>query len=250
MTRSQLETSTLGEIASRDVRAGAILDRYGLDYCCGGTRSLADGCARRGVDLARVVSDLESLDPAERETPDEDPAALVAYIVARHHTYIRTSAPLIQQHLAKVVAKHAASHPELGVIAALFDTVADELRLHMVKEEQVLFLYIRALADAMNNGAPPPPDMFGTVQNPIRVMEIEHQEAGEGMANIRELSRDYRIPADACTTYRLVYQELAEFEQDLHQHVHLENHVLFPKAIELEAKAGLIERGLKSQRSE
>lgn len=248
MTRSQLETSTLGEIVSRDVRASAILDRYGLDYCCGGARSLVDGCSQRGVDLKRVVSELESLDPGERDTAEEDPAALVGHIVSRHHTYIRMSAPLIQRHLAKVVAKHGAVHPELGVIAAQFDTVADELRLHMLKEEQVLFPYIQALADAVDRDAAPPPDMFGTVQNPIRMMEIEHQEAGDGMAAIRELSRDYHVPAEACSTYRLVFQELAAFEQDLHQHVHLENHVLFPKAIELEAKAGLIERGLKSQR--
>ena len=247
MTRSQLENSTLGEIVSRDFRATAILDRYGLDYCCGGARSLADGCSRHGVDLKGVVSELESLDPSEREVPEDDAAALVAHIVARHHTYIRTSAPLIQWHLAKVVAKHGANHPELGVIAARFDTVADQLRLHMLKEEQVLFPYIRALADAVNHGAPPPPDMFGTVQNPIRMMETEHQEAGEGLVGIRELSRNYHAPADACSTYRLVFQELEAFEHDLHQHVHLENHVLFPKAVELEARAGRLERGLKSR---
>jgi len=250
MTRSQLETSTLGELVSNDFRAGAILDRYGLDYCCGGARNLADGCSQRGVELERVVSELESLDPAKRETPEEDPAALVAHIVSRHHTYIRTVAPLIQRHLAKVVTRHGANHSELSLIAAQFDTVADELRPHMLKEEQVLFPYIQALAEAVNHGAPPPPDMFGTVQNPIRMMEIEHQEAGDGLAGIREVSRDYHVPADACSTYHLVFQELEAFEQDLHQHVHLENHVLFPKAIELEARAGRIERGLKSERWE
>ena len=250
MTRSQLERTTLGEIVSRDFRASMILDRYGLDYCCGGTRSLADGCAQRGVDLKRVMSELESLDPAERDVPDDDPAALVDHIVARHHTYIRTTAPLIQRHLAKVVEKHGLNHPEVGVIAAQFDTVADQLRLHMLKEEQVLFPYIKALANAVKHGTPAPPDMFGTVQNPIRMMEVEHQAAGEGMADIRELSHEYHAPSEACSTYRLVFQELAAFEQDLHQHVYLENHVLFPNAVELEERAECSSRGLKSERWE
>ena len=125
--------------------------------------------------------------------------------------------------------------------------MARELLLHMVKEEQVLFPYISALGDAVRSDGPPPPDMFGTVQNPIRMMEIEHQEAGDGMAALRDLSKDYRAPDDACSTYRLVFEELEAFEHDLHRHVHLENHVLFPKAVELESKAKHLARKLKCQ---
>ena len=250
MTRSLLEHSTLVDIVSRDSRAGAIFDRYGLDYCCGGARSLAERCAQRGVSIVEVLSALEALEPVARERADDDPAALVDYIVSRHHAYVRTSLPVIQTHLAKVVAAHGANHPELGGIDATFSTVAKELSLHMVKEEQVLFPYIRALAEAARGDGPPPPDMFGTVQNPIRMMEIEHQEAADGLAAIRGLSGDYQLPDDACATYRMVFEELSAFERDLHTHVHLEDNVLFPKAVELESKVEHASRGLKSQRWE
>lgn len=248
MTPSQLEATTLGEIVSRDFRAGTILDRHGLDYCCGGGRTLEEGCLQRGVSVECVVSELEALDPGSRPTPEQDPAALVEYIVSHHHAYVRRSVPVIQQHLAKVLAAHGARHSELQLIDSQFSKVADELAQHMVKEEQVLFPYIHALAEAVDHNGPHPPDMFGTVQNPIRMMEIEHQEVGDGVEALRELSHDYQPPVDACRTYRLVLEELEAFERDLHTHVHLENHVLFPKAVELEEKAERMARGLKSKR--
>jgi regulator of cell morphogenesis and NO signaling len=249
MTRSQLETTTLGDIVSGDYRAATILDCYGLDYCCGGARSLAEGCRQKGVDVDRVISDIVALDPVSHPMPVE-PTALVDHIVAHHHTYIRMTAPLIRQHLSKVVARHGSRHPELSAIASQFDALADELRLHMLKEERVLFPYITALSQAVDHDAPAPSDIFGSVQNPIRMMEVEHQEAGEGMAAIHALSSGYTPPEDACNTYRLVYKELDAFEKDLHLHVHLENNVLFPKAVELEEKAELQARGLKCRRWE
>ncbi len=245
MTWPQLETTTLGDIVSRDFRAGAILDRYGLDYCCGGAHTLAEGCLKRGVSVARVVSELEALDPASRQAPEQDPVALIDHIVSKHHAYVRDTMPAIQNHLSKVAAVHGARHPELPFIEAKFSKVAADLSMHMVKEERVLFPYVRALAEAIAHGTPPPPDMFGTVQNPIRMMEIEHQEAGDGIETIRELTHGYETPADACSTYALVLRELEAFEKDLHVHVHLENNVLFPKAVELEEKAELMARGLK-----
>ena len=175
MNRSKLESSTLGDLVSRDFRAGAILDRYGLDYCCGGTRSLAEGCSQRGISLVAVLSELEALDPESHDRVADDPVALVDYIVFRHHSYVRASLPVIQEHLTKVVAAHGANHTELTGVDAEFAKVARELPPHMVKEEQVLFPYIRALAEAVRRGGPPPPDMFGTVQNPIRMMEVDHQ---------------------------------------------------------------------------
>lgn len=248
MNQSQLKTSTLSEIVSRDFRAAAILDRHGFDYCCGGARSLVEACSQRGISLVDVLSELEALDPGSRERLEDDPAALVDYIISRHHAYVRTSMPVIQAHLAKVVSAHGANHTELSFIETEFSKVARELSQHMVKEERVLFPYIRALADAVRTDGPPPPDMFGTVQNPIRMMEIEHQEAGEGLAAIHELTRGYQPPDDACGTYRLVLEELDAFERDLHTHVHLEDNVLFPKAVELESKVEHATRGLKSQR--
>jgi regulator of cell morphogenesis and NO signaling len=247
MTRSLLETTPIGEIVQRDNRAAAIMDRYHLDYCCGGAVSLAEGCRERGISVDRVVADIEALNQKASEPVPDDPVALIAHIVGRHHAYVRQSLPLIQEHLAKVVGTHAARHAELPLIESEFSTIANELSQHLVKEEQVLFLYIRSLADAVNHNGPRPPDIFGTVQNPIRMMEVEHQEADDRMAVIRELSHNYAAPTDACTTYRLVLKELEAFELDLHTHVDLENSVLFPKAVELEEKAELMARGLKSQ---
>ena len=249
MTWPHMETITLGEIVSRDFRAGAILDRYGLDYCCGGARTLAEGCQKRGVSLERLVSDLEALDPETREAPEQDPCALIEHIISRHHVYVRETMPVIQHHLSKVATAHSARHPELPFIEAKFSKIAADMSLHMVKEERVLFPYIRALADAVSHGTPPPPDMFGTVQNPIRMMEIEHQEAGDGIEAIRELTHGYDTPADACGTYALVLRELEAFEKDLHVHVHLENNVLFPRAVELEEKAERMASALKCGQS-
>jgi regulator of cell morphogenesis and NO signaling len=250
MTPSKFESATLSDLVARDFRAGAILDRYGLDYCCGGARTLAEGCLQRGINLVAVLSELEALDPDSRGRVAEDPAALVDYIVLRHHAYVRTSLPIIQEHLTRVVAAHGANHTELTAVAAAFAKVARELTQHMVKEEQVLFPHIRALAEAVRSGGPPPPDMFGTVQNPIRMMEIEHEVVGDALASIRSLTGGYQPPADACPTYRLVLEELVAFERDLDAHVHLEDRVLFPKAVELESALEHATRGLKCQPSE
>ena len=252
MTRSQLETATLGDIVSRDVRAGAVLDRYGLDYCCGGARSLADGCAQRGVDVSRVLVELQALEPAARIVPDEEENVerLVDYIVHTHHAYIRASVPVIEAHLEKVEAAHGARHPELAAIRAHFTTLARELTLHMTKEEQVLFPYICGLWRVSLEGARPPADIFGTVQNPIRMMEIEHQDARTGLSIIRDLSDRYTAPPDACATYRLVLGELSRFDEDLQRHVYLEDNVLFPQAVELEHTIDRRGSGLKCQRGD
>ena len=234
---SEFEHQTLGDIVSNNYQAAAIFERYGLDFCCGGRSSLAEACRQRQMDMRTVVGELERLEDAAVETAANDPVGLVAHIVERHHAYVRGAIPVITTHLAKVVAVHGRRHPEVAGIAAHFEIVSHELTLHMMKEEQVLFPYICALADAEQSGAPPPPDVFGTVQNPIRMMEIEHQHAGNELAVIRELSSGFTPPEDACTTFRVVYDELRAFEQDLHRHVHLENNVLFPRAVRLEAEA-------------
>ena len=250
MSRSPLGTTPLAEIVQRDFRAGAILDSQRLDYCCGGAMTLAEGCRQRGIDVARVIAELESLNPPRRETPCEDPVALIAHIVSRHHAFVRDSLPRIQSHLAKAVAVHGVSHVELGLIESEFTKIANEFQQHLLKEEQVLFPYIASLVQALAHDGPHPPDMFRTIQNPIRMMEIEHQEASDRMAVIRQLSRNFEVPADACSTYRLVLGELQAFDEDLRVHVDLENNTLFPKAVALEEKAEKMARGLKSDQWE
>ncbi len=159
---------------------------------------------------------------------------LIDHILVVHHAYIRSALPAIARHLAKLVDVHGARHPELARVAAAFDEIDRDLLQHMMKEERVLFPYIRELAAEPDLSRVSP---FGTVENPIRMMEREHREAGDEMRLIRELTGGFTVPADGCATYRICFEELAAFERDLHRHVHLENNVLFPKAVALEAHA-------------
>jgi len=170
--------------------------------------------------------------------PDRPVDQLTQHIISRHHEYVRQSTPAINAWLQKLVSRHGGRHPELEQVQRCFLDLCDDLLMHMVKEENVLFPYIDDLARANRAGICPPATPFGTIRNPIRVMESDHQLAGDLTARLRSLTTDYVAPEDACTTYRLCYAELARFEFDLHQHVHLENYVLFPRAIAMEGALG------------
>lgn len=232
---------TIRDIVANDYRAAAVFQRYGIDFCCGGDRSVQDACAAKGLAPAQLIDELQKT----TTTPDAgtprfnawDLPALTAYIVANHHAFVRQAIPPLLQHTRKVASVHGEHHPEMGEVARLFDGVADEMLSHMEKEERMLFPYINALAAAAAAHQPAPDAPFGTVQNPIRMMEMEHESAGGAMARINELTRGFQPPEDACTTYRVCLQELDAFERDLHAHVHLENNILFPKAIGLEERS-------------
>jgi regulator of cell morphogenesis and NO signaling len=159
--------------------------------------------------------------------------------VRRHHTYVREQLPVIAARLAKLVSVHGERHPELASASQHVAQLEAELRMHMLKEEEILFPYIRALSLSVDEGRPAPPNMFGTVRNPIRMMEAEHQAAGDELARLREITSGFRTPGDACATYRVCYQELGEFDADLRRHIHLENNVLFPMAVALEARSAV-----------
>jgi len=237
---SPLLEKTLGSIVADDYRAAAVLQRFGLDFCCGGKRTLEEACRAKACEPEAVAADLDHMlrSAAREEQPDTDwdPITLVEHIIARHHRYVRESTPRIAGYLRKVVEVHGARHPELPRIAAHFDELARELHAHMYKEEEILFPYVRQLA-AMQDGGAPPPNVFGTVGNPIRVMETEHASAGRELTLMRGISDGYRMPEDGCATYRVCFQELQAFEADLQRHIHLENNVLFPKALALEHAA-------------
>lgn len=228
------ERGTVGEIVAGDVRAAGVFERFGIDFCCDGRRSLADACRAAGADPAAVEQALQAAFLSEPSGPDDVTGwpvdRLIDHIVATHHAYVRSALPTIERRLATLVDAHAARHPELRQIAASFDRLSGDLLQHMMKEEHVLFPYIRELAGDHGSLACP----FGTVRNPIQMMEREHQEAGDELRIIRSLSNGYTVPEDGCTTYRAAFAELAQFERDLHRHVHLENNLLFPKAIKLE----------------
>jgi regulator of cell morphogenesis and NO signaling len=229
----------IGEIVAADYRAAAVFQRHGIDFCCHGARTLERGCREAGADTVQVMREIE----AAKATPpggvptfnDWGLQTLAAYIVDNHHAYVREMLPLLTAHSRKIAGVHGNRHPELPRVAALVREVAGEMTSHMIKEEQILFPYIVKLAEAAAEGRPAPSAPFGTVDNPIHMMEAEHERAGHAMLEIRELTDGFTPPADACATYAVCLQELAAFERDLHAHVHLENNILFPKASALEA---------------
>jgi len=229
---------TLGDIVTDDARAGAVLSRFGLDFCCGGHQTLADAAARRRVPLGVIVEALDALAAsvpvAEPQWPELD--ALTRHIVTAHHGYVGEITPTLTAWLDKLVTRHGELHPELAAVRNVFARLSDELAVHMVKEENVLFPYIDELARAARGIGRLPASPFGTVLNPVRAMEHDHRDAGESLAQLRDLTSDFCPPADACVTYRLCFGELERFEIDLKTHVHLENHVLFPGVIELEQR--------------
>lgn len=231
---------TIRDIVAADYRTAAIFQRYGLDFCCRGNRTVEAACDDAGIPADRVQRDLAdatALPPAgcAPRFNDWELPALTDHIVAKHHGFVREQLPVISVHAQKVARVHGARHPEMVTVAALVERVSDEMTSHMAKEEAVLFPYIDRLAAASAQGEPLPRAPFGSVENPIRMMEAEHESAGDAMAEIRRLTEGYRIPEEACGTYAVLLQELEAFELDLHRHVHLENNILFPKALLLES---------------
>jgi regulator of cell morphogenesis and NO signaling len=238
-THANLLERPLGEIVTADSRTAVIFDRLGLDYCCHGHQTLADAAATAGIAVDAVLHDIDDLGPANAR--DAAPAwkeldDLARYIVRRHHGYVRTQTPVIAAYLDKLVARHGERHPELAQVRAIFASLSEEMAAHMMKEENILFPFVELLAINARTGGRLPPGPFGTVMNPVRMMEEDHREAGELLAQVRHLTSAYTPPADGCTTYRLCYKELADFEADLHRHIHLENSVLFPQAVEIERR--------------
>lgn len=229
--------TTIRDIVADDYRAAAVFQKHGLDFCCGGNRAVADACREKGIDAAVVTAELEAALAPANDQPRAaawDLDVLADHIVASHHGYVRAAIETIGAHTRKVSEVHGERHPEVVEVALRFAAIAAEMTAHMAKEERVLFPYIKALAAARREGGPAPRAPFGSIANPIRMMEAEHQSAGDTMAAIRRLSGGYAPPADACATYRVTYKELEAFEADLHRHVHLENNILFPRALDLE----------------
>jgi len=233
---------TLGEIAVKDLRKAEVFKKYGLDFCCGGKKTVKEACAEKGLDVTKVEQELQNSDKASftaRPLPynDWNLDFLADYIVNTHHSYVKKTIPDIRTYSEKVAKVHGAHHPELLVINQLAQEVCDEMSSHMVKEETVLFPYIKQLVAAKNNGNGKV--KFGnldSVETPINMMEMEHELVGGNMDKIRTISNNFQLPEDACASYSYLFKTLDEFENDLHIHVHLENNILFPKALDLEKK--------------
>jgi regulator of cell morphogenesis and NO signaling len=226
------------EIALSNPAARQILEDAGLDYCCGGGKSLHEACLHADVPAEEILNRLREnnkhIDPDEANWTSAPLSDLTRYIRDRHHRYVREAIARVQPLLDKVEAKHGKSRSEIADIRRLFTEVAREMIMHMQKEEQILFPYIDALERARSTHSSVEPPFFQTVRNPIHAMMKEHDAAGELVKQIRKASLVYTTPEDACTSYKALYQDLREFEADLHQHVHLENNILFPRSVEME----------------
>ncbi len=232
------ENNIIGELVAQDYRSASVFKKYGIDFCCQGNRTINDACKAKQVDEKAVVSDLNALMKSQTESTIDYkswPIDLMAdYIEKKHHRYVVDKTQEIKPYLEKICRVHGERHPELFEINEHFNATAGELAMHMKKEELVLFPFVREMAKAIQDNVKLDAPHFGTVQNPIEMMMNEHSTEGERFRKIEELSNNYTPPQDACNTYRVTFALLKEFEQDLHLHIHLENNILFPKAIELE----------------
>lgn len=234
-----LDDRTVRELASATPGAARVFEKFGIDYCCGGEKSLAQACSSASVNMREVVEalDKQQVQGGDRDWQRASLAELVKHIVTKHHQYVRQEIERLIPLFVKVAGVHRKSHPELEEIQSSFLVLAEELTTHLMKEERILFPYIEQLELAANQENHPAPSRFGTVKNPVRMMMMEHDSAGDLLRKMREASNNYTLPADACMSFQMLYRALEEFEADLHQHIHLENNILFPRAIELEAKA-------------
>lgn len=232
-------TQTIGEIVRQYPATVPVFEALGIDYCCGGRKSLEEACAKGNVSLNLVLSDLASAlvaspAPHEQHWMTSSLAELSAYIVEKHHVYSKSELPRLAKLAAKVQARHGQRHPELDKIRELVDAMNSETCTHMLKEEQVLFPRLKIVEEAAHAGVAPPPAFFGALINPIRHMLSDHDDTGVLLKSLRDVTRDYTLPEGACMSYQALYHGLEAIEKDLHQHIHLENNILFPRALELE----------------
>ncbi len=234
-----LQEKTVADVVTENIKTAHVFKKYGIDFCCGGGISIKKACEKAKIDPKILETELLSLDTVQDRAKDYNSWKLdflTDHIINVHHSYVEESIPLLLQYSQRVNHVHGNHYSELGEIEALVKLLVNELAAHMKKEELILFPYIKKLVKAEREGSDIPAIHFGTVENPIKMMEAEHEEAGEIMRKIAMLSNNYTPPQGACNTYRAFYAKLDEFEQDLHQHVHLENNILFPKALNLEKK--------------
>jgi regulator of cell morphogenesis and NO signaling len=228
---------SLAAIALRSDAYAAVLDHFRLDFCCRGRRTLAEACTQIGLDVERVLAELRAQAAARtaagavvNDWNHRPLPAVIDFIVDTHHAFTRSAIARITPLIAKVMRAHGQAHSELARVSVAFADLAAELEPHMLREDRVLFPYMRALASP--EGAPPAP--FGTARNPVRRMMQEHDRAAELLAEIATATGDFVAPAGACTSYRALYAALAELRIDLMKHVSIENNVLFPRALALE----------------
>ncbi len=229
--------STVADIVANNYKTATIFKLYGIDFCCNGNRTIEEVTTKKDIDPDTLINKLIRIDRGSKSNNDYQNWSLdflCDYIYQTHHTYVENRIPELLEYLNKIAKVHGKNHPELHEVLQLFTESAGELTKHMKKEELILFPFIKKLvtASTSNTSLAPPP--FGTVENPISMMHTEHDNEGERFRTIAKLTNNYTPPADACNTYKVSFAMLQEFEEDLHKHIHLENNILFKKAIILE----------------
>jgi len=239
------KTTTVRDLVVNHPESRRVFESLGIDYCCGGVNKLAEAVEEAGLDLATVVKAVEQA-VADANLPGSGPerdwreatlTELVDHIEGTHHVYTKKALPRLGDLFGKVLRAHAPKHGDmLGPLQATFQALRSELEMHLTKEEQILFPYIRQMEASLKETGRVPPMHCGTVQNPIRQMEAEHESAGKALARMRSVTNDYALPDDACPTFGALFEGLHELEADLHEHIHLENNILFPRAAAMEAQ--------------
>ena len=235
-----LEKITIGEYVAKDFITAAVFSKYGIDFCCKGNRTIEEACDKKNIDTTVLQEELETVLTTKDDSGIDFkswPLDLLAdYIEKTHHRYVEEKTQILLPFLDKLCKVHGASHPELFEINELFVGCAGELAQHMKKEELMIFPFIKEMAKASLTDELIAAPHFGTVKNPIAMMMAEHEAEGDRFVKIAELTNNYTPPADGCSTYRVTFAMLSDFEQDLHKHIHLENNILFPAAALLEQK--------------
>lgn len=232
-----IDKMTVAEVVTKNIKTADVFKQSGIDFCCGGNVLVKEICNKKGVDYAQLKVQIENIEnKVDRNLNYDnwDLDFLADYIVNTHHKYVTEANDLIAQYSNKVAKVHGDHNPEVIEINDLFMAIANELNMHMHKEEMILFPFIRQLANAKKSGGGIERPHFGTIENPINMMESEHIDAGDIIKKIAELSNNFTPPEHACNTYRALYAKLEEYQDDLFEHIHLENNILFPKAIALE----------------
>lgn len=231
---------TVRELALENPSATRVFEKLGIDYCCGGNQPLEEACRRANLSVDQVLEALKVAEEATlaaqdvRDWQTEPIAALITHIQRTHHAYTREEIARLGPLFDKVCSVHGTNHPELLQIRETFQALAQELSTHLMKEEMILFPYILRMEASAAGNEPPTRAPFGSVQNPVSMMEHEHDSAGNALRAMNKASNGYSAPANACVSYQTLYKALASFEADLHRHIHLENNILFPRAVAME----------------
>jgi len=233
--RTRDSSMTIGEFVAEDYRTAKVFEKYGIDFCCGGKVALSAVCEEKGIDIDAILREIEEVrsEPLERghNYAAWEQSFLADYILNTHHAYLKENLEQMVMYTGKIAGVHGAKHPEVIEIARIFFRIATDMAVHLREEEEVFFPAVKRIDAALKAGAEPDGGDMALIAESLEKLKDEHEEIGDAVHAIRRITRDYTIPDDVCNTFMLTYRKLKEFEEDLHKHVHLENNILFPKAI-------------------